>query len=211
MICCVSDWHIDNGHNEFSWHYKQAHDFLDFVGKEPLFMIGDTLELWACEWYEVWGGPYEPLLKRIRERPYDTTIFQGNHDIQALVLQRFFPEAEVVTSRIVGDRQVFHGFQVDPILDTPEERWLIAGIDRACTLIDIPWLNALRDRIADADRSNKPLIQRLKNAKKRVRYLMGHSHIEENLGWFVNCGSLLRSDFPYVELEENGDAALKFF
>jgi UDP-2,3-diacylglucosamine pyrophosphatase LpxH len=210
MIICVSDWHIDNGKNRFSWHYKYAQDFLDFIEDAPLFMIGDTLELWACEWYEVFGGPYDSIIKRLAERE-DTVVFQGNHDIQRLVLSRFFPKAEIASTRVVGDRVIFHGFQVDSLLDSASERCLVAGLDKAFTLIDVPWLNALRDKIADSDRSNEPLIMNIEKNKVESRYLIGHSHVEEDRGWFANTGSLMRDKFPYIKLEDSGDVQLMYF
>lgn len=210
MIICVSDWHIDTGHNNFAKHYRQVHDFLDYIGNSQLYMIGDTLELWDYEWYEVWSGPYDDVIKRLATRK-DTTIFQGNHDIQKLMLHKFFPIAETASTRIVGDRIIFHGFQIDPLLDSTQERWLVAGLDRAFTLIDIPWLNALRDKIADTDRSNTQLIHSLQRNKVESRYLIGHSHIEEDIGWFANTGSLMRDKFPYIKLEDSGDVELLYF
>jgi UDP-2,3-diacylglucosamine pyrophosphatase LpxH len=211
MIFCVSDWHIDNGRNKFSTQYQMAHLFLDLVGDKPLYLIGDTLELWANEWFEIYGGPYRDLLTRIAERKGETVVFAGNHDIEEELLHKFFPKAQIRTRMTVGDRRIFHGFQIDPLLDSAEERWLASSFDRAFTMIDIPWLNALREGIADKARSNVPLFDALWQYQEYKRFLLGHSHVEEDQGWFVNCGSPLFGKFPYVELEKNGDASLKYF
>lgn len=209
MIYCSSDWHIDNGRNLFSRSYRTAMDWLDFIEGQRLYLLGDTLELWACEWNEIYSGPYQDLLMRLAERKR-TTVFLGNHDIEKPILQKFFPKAEIRIRQRIGDRQIFHGFQADPLLDTEVERWVASKFARAFTLVDIPWLNAIRDKISQSERRNEPLIETLQEQRNGFRFLLGHSHVATELGWYTNCGAP-GEYFPYVELSENGDAALKYF
>lgn len=209
MVRDTGDWHLDAGRNPCP--PERFHAFLDLAEPDQLILGGDTLELWAFEWWEVWQGPYQGVIERIRERTRETIILIGNHDGEEEVLKRFFPRADVRISLVVGNRLIIHGHQYDPLLDDWYERWTAHNFDRAFTMINLPWLNALREKIADKDRTNDSLIlSLLRIYEEGRRYLLHHSHVEVNRGWYANPGSPLKGPFPYIELEENGDCTLRY-
>ncbi len=205
----ISDGHIDDGSGGFKKNFRRTQDFLDDAGKDPILWLGDTVELWKFKWYQVLGGPYRSLLDRMAERTQDVFVI-GNHDFGFESLSAFFPRSNILPRMKIGNREIFHGFQVDPLLDSAAERWFVSVFDYLMT--EISHLNDIRDQIADSTRTNDPLIESLLKAEnKGKRFLLGHSHVEIDMGWFTNTGSLIGDRFPWVEVEDNGDCTLKYF
>lgn len=207
MIYIVSDLHIDNGRNGFNENRPAFNSFLDMVGDNLLVFNGDTLELWHNTWWEIINGPNKDLILRIRAKE-EKWIIPGNHDIEDTLLSRFFHTSNIEAVRYAGRWKIFHGYQVDPILDEPQERWFAAHLDRFVAVANIPWLNTIRDKISDGDRGNDALISALEN---RGNFIVGHSHIAEDRGWFVNSGTWTGKRNAYIEIDDNDNASLKEF
>jgi len=198
---CASDLHICNGRGEFAKNKQAAHDFLDKVGRDPLYLDGDTLDLWLWTMKEIMNGSNRDFINRLIDKK-ELFLVLGNHDLYPKAMGEIF-KAPIKMFYDVDGYRVMHGHQLDPALDTAEERWLVA---KGARLLQVLGLNGIGAYIAKSDRKNEPLIKALKG--KPGKYILGHSHEAADLGWFVNCGCWIGERLTYVVLED-GKATLQ--
>jgi UDP-2,3-diacylglucosamine pyrophosphatase LpxH len=206
-----SDTHLDNGNGEFttSGGAVAFNNFLDVVGDQELIGNGDILDLWEWSWKEISNGPNMSIIKRLAAHPNFTYIL-GNHDLLLGWISTIFHNAKVEMAIELDSYIVFHGFQIDPKLNTQWKRWFAAEGDRLVEQMNNPVFRKIRQWFAAGDRTNKPLIAALEDTDKK--FLIGHSHHPINLnGWYINSGCWISGDPCFITIDDSGVAELHWW
>ena len=203
MIYIVSDLHIDPIDGFFTPVKSKFHDFLDMVGDNYLIINGDLLDLWSWSLNNILSGVNKDIIERLKVKE-NVHLILGNHDLYPIAMRSVFSGPNDIKMYInIGPWKIFHGYQVDPVLDNPIERWNVATGARIIQALNWSWLNKIRDRLTKGERTNEPLIKALK--EKNSNYILGHSH--EALiydGWYINEGCWSgNSDLTYCMIDEN--------
>jgi predicted phosphodiesterase len=203
MTVIVSDLHIDNGRGDFSPFAARFHTFLDHVGAKDLIINGDFLDLWRWRLSEILDGPNKLVIERIREKR-NVSLILGNHDFRLDVMRSVF-QREVFNRLDLFGWSIFHGYQADPTVDTPQERWVAAAVCRVVETANISWLSRAAKWAATANHDNEKIKAGL---VLPGRYIIGHTHTATHDGWYVNDGACCIERMNYVELDSS-NARLK--
>lgn len=212
-----SDPHIDRGDGPFTTTggLKALNGFLDMVEAEKkkracsLIAVGDLLELWADVYSDISAGPNGPLLERLMGM-LDVDIL-GNHDWDPELMAVLFGRDQVKVWMQIGEWTIFHGHQVDPILNAGWKCWLAHEGDKLIEELNNPVFTKIHDWAAKTDRTNSPLIKALQETGEK--FILGHSHHAldiplENGGRYVNCGCWCSGDPHYVTVDDGGKVEL---
>jgi calcineurin-like phosphoesterase family protein len=205
----VSDLHLDDGSGEFtkSGNAPRFMKFLDMVGDDFLVILGDFLDFWSWKPSAILNGPHQGIIDRIRKNP-NARLILGNHDLRPSLMAEIFGKENIFMRMEILGWRVFHGHQLDPSSDTLPERILAFICARVIQSLNFSLLNKLRDWVVSADRTNEPLVEALRN--REGKYILGHSHVTVDLGWYMNAGSWLEeNNCPYIVIQEDGEAHLK--
>lgn len=205
----VSDIHLCDGTGSFYKNHDRFMDFLDFVGKGGLLIAGDFVDLWRWSPDSIFNGPNKDIIARIKEKK-NCMLTPGNHDLNMKVMETIFGN-RIRMQVNMYDYVIFHGHQIDPILDTPQERWVAKTAAWIIQRLNWKWLHSATEYLTSAHRSNDRLIETIKKEyPEETKIICGHSHVAEDLGWFLNTGTWAEYDFNYVTLDYTG-ARLEVF
>jgi UDP-2,3-diacylglucosamine pyrophosphatase LpxH len=207
----ISDLHIDRGDGPFTLNGGPAalNSFLDFAWNDPIIYLGDSLELWANSFSEIWRGPNQPLVSRLMNHP-DYRVVLGNHDAS----MKLFPK--IYTQLQVGNRTLTHGHTFDKELNTEWKCWTAEEADRIATELDnsiivdgvARWLQSSNNTSSEDD-----IIEAIQDTGKN--FIFGHTHRAayrtlRGGGIYVNCGSWCEGPpYNYIEIDDSGNAVLK--
>jgi UDP-2,3-diacylglucosamine pyrophosphatase LpxH len=189
MKIISSDHHVDKGKGPFNRAAFLA--FLKWVFGNGYILIlnGDFLECWADTLEEILNGPNADIVRMIIDHP-EVIIIKGNHDPDLKTMAKLFRRPIYTVLEIDGHR-ILHGDRLDPALDTDVEQETVKWGDRFFEWANNSWLNKIRNWVAKGDRKNEPLIASLQDQHKSnpaMKWLVAHSHIPLNLGWYINSG-----------------------
>ena len=188
----VSDLHMDDGTGEFTPNSKAFNNFLDLVGNENLFVVGDCLDLWRWSANKIMNGPNRKVINRLIEKP-NVSLLLGNHDLDLNTMKSIFQDKICMSTTIEG-WTVIHGHQLDFRLDTVKERNFVKNLSLVIQKINCPAINYVRDKFSSSDRNNTMY----KNKFSGVKLIMGHTHIPEQTEDYLNTGSWIGKDLTYV-------------
>ena len=182
--------------------------FLDFVGDDDLECVGDVLDTWAWPLEEICAGPNKDIIRRLQEKE-NFYIDPGNHDPKPEILWNLFPKCREITylSENYGYNKL-HGHTLDPELDNRMKMLFAQLGDRLASESGIPAIEMIRDYIMKADNNNQPLIAKLEGQGK---FIVGHTHIALDLGWYLNLGFWFGDKCTYLILYEDGSHEMEVF
>ncbi len=196
----ISDVHLDNGSGGFAPNRESFMKFLRYVGDEKLVIAGDFFDLWRFSFKDIIAANTD-IVSAIRRHP-NVTLLLGNHDL-SYNLMRYIVK-DVRMSMKAHGYTIFHGHQIDPLLDTPQERFFASAGARIIQALNWAWLVRLVDKATSGHRSNAPLKRTIENRYGAGRYIVGHSHVPSDDGWFLNAGTWTGDDPRYIKLEPEG-------
>ena len=208
-IAVISDTH--RGVKERLAQSPALESFLAYAKANYLKLIynGDIVDLWKVSSQEAMDTDTQTIVA-LASYP-DYLWLPGNHDSDAGAMRRMgfkIPEDYKFFAR-VGTRLIFHGYQLDSLLDSEYEREQAAFLDRVgYDLRDFGFLNYIRSMIDHAHRDNRELDFRSKSWGPVVT---GHTHLAEvdDDGRFINDGCVTGEEpMHYVALDWEGNAEL---
>ncbi len=197
----VSDIHLDDGTGLFSQNRKAFHHFLDLVGGEDLVIAGDFLDLWRWKAKDIISAN-KKIIRRIKQKK-NVVLVLGNHDLDIEVMRDIFPGKTDIQMKVEAfGYTIFHGHQVDPMLDDPKERFFTKWGARLIQTIDNPILDKIVAYLTSSHRSNDRLKKQIaKKFPEGTKVICGHSHVAEESSAFLNTGTWTGNYLTYIELD----------
>ena len=189
----VSDLHIGDGSKKdnFAVNADKFRLFLEMIGNDTLYCIGDSYELWQCE-YDDCVRKYSDIYKRLTF----ATQIEGNHD-SSLSFSKW---------HVLDNALLIHGHQFDKY-NKDGAKWG-KWITKAFGWIEPIFPNLqIVDRLwRDNDKYFQPLYD------MAVKYncdtiIFGHTHIPANEFrngiHFLNAGSWVDGICHYIKYENS--------
>jgi UDP-2,3-diacylglucosamine pyrophosphatase LpxH len=209
-VIIISDPHLDDGTGPFSHNHNAFMRFLDLVGNKDLVIAGDFLDLWRWKAEDIIKSNIK-IIRRIKQKK-NVVLVLGNHDLDIEIMRDIFPGKTDIQMKIEAyGYTIFHGYQIDPMLDDPRERFFAKWGARIIQTINDPNLNRLVEYLTASHRSNDRLKKQI--AKKfplDTKIICGHSHIAEQSDNFLNCGTWTGNRLPYIELDSEKAVLMEF-
>lgn len=206
---CISDLH--RGPKERLAQSAALEAFLDFAKARGWYLLylGDIVDLWDVGFEEAMDVD-GAMIQKLADYP-DYLWVPGNHDEDQESMRRILRIAsgEVKLYARIGQWLCFHGYQLDPALDSAYERAFTSIIDRVSyDLEGLGPFNAIRAAVQRDHRTNAPLIAR---SAAWGPIVLGHSHVAETAddGRFINAGTWNGEEEPhYVLFDDHYTPAL---
>lgn len=169
--------------------------FLDMVESEKgiLKALGDVLDLYAVTIDTIMNGPNKVLVQRLQKMMVECAW--GNHDYFPQVMQKTFPNTKFSNAIQIGPYTGIHGWQFDPHFNTAWKRWMVGEVDYLMNERPNSVFGEVLNLADNDNRTNKPLIEAVQHTGQK--FVMGHTHVAADLGWFCNTGCWQGDEPPH--------------